>query len=488
MAGSVFALDFRSYGDGGRFAPPGSLTPGALLARMRHYKRTIAKRYRIVTPDLIAEVLKEGTFTVSTKIDGELWFLVKLSGEVALGAPNGRVLEGDVPVVAEAATLLADGGDVVLAGELFAVTKEGRPRVHHVAAALRDPALAPTLGFKAFDLVSEGDVDWLPRTYEERLARLRELLDGGRRCAVVTTVEGATDTVLDCWDKWVESKKFEGLIVRNEGGFTYKIKPQITIDAVVLGFGERRTETQREIRELIVGLLRNDGSWHVLGTVASGLTEADRLTWFRRLDAMVVPSEFRMANSEGTLCRFVPPAIVVQCRCNDLMESDTRDAAVRRMTLKYDPDAGWSPLGIMPILSMIGPVFEGERPDKPVDSANVGLDQVYAYLPFEGREEAPAEIARTPTTLLERRVWTKAARGGGIAVRKVVSVETNKHDEDPNWPPYVAHFTDWSAGRQEPLKTTIRVASTREGLDRHVDAWIAKNIKKGWEEAGPAQV
>ncbi|MCP4869810.1 MAG: hypothetical protein GY898_13955 [Proteobacteria bacterium] len=62
MAGSVFAPEFRDYGPG-KFAPPGSLAPGALLARMRHYKRTVAKRYRIVTPAAIADRLQEGTST-----------------------------------------------------------------------------------------------------------------------------------------------------------------------------------------------------------------------------------------------------------------------------------------------------------------------------------------------------------------------------------------------------------------------------------------
>jgi hypothetical protein len=143
------------------------------------------------------------------------------------------------------------------------------------------------------------------------------------------------------------------------------------------------------------------------------------------------------------------------------------------MTLGYTPDRGWVPLGVMPILSLIHPVFEGERPDKPVEAAHVGLDQVYAYLPFEGREEAPLAAHRAPSDLLERRVWTKAARGGGIAIRKMLTIQTNKEREDPSWPPFVAHFTDWSAGRQEPLKTTVRTASSREGIDAQVAAWTA---------------
>jgi len=441
----------------------------------------VAKRYRIVPPGLLAERLPEGNLHVSTKVDGELWFLVKLSGEVALCAPNGRVLQG-LPVVAEAEKLLADAGDLIIAGELFALVKDGRPRVHHVARALSEEERAKTLGFKAFDLVTDGDEDMLPTPYEQRWARLQELLASGRRVAPVTTLEGAVDTALQCWDEWVDAGKCEGLVVRTEQGLVCKVKPQLHIDVVVLGFGERRTASQREIRELIVGLMRDDGSFHVLGTVAGGLTETDKVTWFRRLDPMVVPSSFRMANSEGTLCRFVRPEIVLQVRCSDLIDSDSRDAPLRRMALGFDAETGWTPLGILPIVSMIHPVIEREREDKPVEPAHVGLDQVYAYLPFAGRADKPQERSLPDAEVLERKVWTKMARGT-TAVRKYVTIATNKADHDPDHPPYVAWFTDFSATRKEPLKTTIRVASTPDKLQAHVDAWMGKNIKRGWNEA-----
>jgi hypothetical protein len=480
---SVFTDDWRDHGDG-RKAPPGSLAPGGILARLRHYKRTVARRYRIVPPNLVADYLPDGNLHVSTKVDGELWFVVKLSGEVALCAPNGRVVQG-LPVADEAEELLKDAGDLIIAGELFAVAREGRPRVHHVARALGEASLSSSLGFKAFDLVAEGDDDPQQRPYEERYSRLQELLDGGRRLALVTTLEGAADTALECWEKWVESGRFEGLVVRTEQGLTYKVKPTLHVDAVVLGFGERRTASQREIRELIVGLLRDDGAFQVLGTVAGGLSETDKVTWFRRLDPMVVASSFRMANSEGTLCRFVRPEVVVQIRCSDLIDSDSRDAPIRRMTIAYDADGGWTPLGIMPIVSLIHPVLEGERPDKPVEPAHVGLEQVYAYLPFAGRDRRPEEPELTRSEVLDRRVWTKEARGATV-VRKYVVIGTNKADESPDYPPFVVHFTDWSATRREPLQTTIRVASTREKLDVHVQAWVDKNIKRGWQEVDPA--
>ena len=48
----------------------------------------------------------------------------------------------------------------------------------------------------------------------------------------------------------------------------------------------------------------------------------------------------------------------------------------------------------------------------------------------------------------------------------------------------MVHFTDYSAGRKTPLETAIRTASTLEGAERVVAAWIEENVKKGWGEVG----
>ncbi len=478
---SRFAKLLAPYGPG-RKAPLGGLEQRPLLARMQLYKRTVAKRYRVVPPEKLADQLPEGTLWISSKVDGELWFLVKQEGEVALCAPNGRVLL-DVPVLQEAADQLAGVGDFLAAGELFAVSPgEGRPRVKDVARALADGSLAKTLGMKVFDLVTEGDEDWQKREYAERLERLEELFGSGRRMGLVATVEGGSQDVVTRFDEWVNSGKFEGLVARSEQGLTYKIKPRIDIDVVVLGFGERRTAELRTVRELIMGLQRDDGTFQVLGTVANGLSETDKAAWFRRLEPLVVPSEFRLANSEGTLCRFVRPELVIQVRCNDILDSDSRDGPIRRMTLAYGPDTGFTPLGLQPLVSLIHPVFERLREDKPVEPAYVGLDQVLALVQLaEAETRAPTQLSGTE--ILDRRVYTKETKGL-TAVRKVVVLATHKSDQDGDYPPFVVFMTDWSAGRRTPLQTNVRAASTRDLADAVVEAWLAKNIKRGWVEAG----
>ncbi len=476
---TTFSDAFVPYGPGKR-AEPGALKDAALAASLAAYKRQVAKRYRILEPQGLERALPAGQLFISAKVDGELWFLAKRGGEVALCAYNGRVLQG-APVTDEASALLAATGDCLIAGELFAtLSDEGRPRCHHVSKALADGASAGALNFQAFDLLEDQGASWQGRPYAQRLARLTELLGKGKKAGVVVTTQGDAAAAAGCYREWVATQKFEGLVVRSEQGVTFKVKPTFTLDAVVLAYGERVEGAVTQVRELTVGLLRDDGSWHILGSVGGGFTEDDRVAWHQRLSAMEVPSSFRLANREGTLCRFVEPKVVVEVRCHDLTDTDSSDLPVHRMTLRFEAGKGYSPVAPLPIGSMIFPVFQRERADKLPDVGSVGLDQVYARLPFEARFQSASAEQRPAAEVIRRGVFTKVTKEQ-TAVRKFVAVATHKAN-DPAYPPFVVHFTDYSAGRAEPLKTAIRVASTREKLDRHVQGWLEENVKRGWAE------
>ena len=481
---SVFTDNWVAYANGQK-APLGSLKLKALSDRLKSYKKSVAKRYRVVFPDNIQRFLPDGKLWISTKLDGELWFLVKAEGEVALCAYNGRVLQG-VPVVTEAEKLLEGVDDIVIPGELFAIPPGGssRPRVGHVALCLGDDSLAKNLGFRAFDLLDEGEEDWLYRSYNDRFERLNALLGAGKRCGVVTTVEGEKSDAVDYFNEWVSSEKFEGLVVRSEEGITYKVKPFITIDAVVIAFGEREEHGRTEVRELTVALRRDDGTFHILGTVGNGFGEGGRVVWHKKLTQMQTGSSFRMANKEGTLSRFVRPEVIVEIKCSDIVDSDSRDVPIRRMTLSHSPDEGWAPIGTLPIVSLIHPVLVREREDKVVDAGSVGLDQAFQHVPFGGRsDKATAQVLNT-STVFRREVYTKETKGK-VAIRKFVAFATNKADQDPSYPHYVVHFTDFSPGRKDPLKTDLRVAPDQEMIAAYIEAWIAKNVKKGWNLASP---
>lgn len=487
MSDVVWAKDeaWSPYADG-RKAPLGSLAITELSERIARYRREVAKRYRVINPDLIGKLLPEGSFTISTKLDGELWFLLKRGDDVVLASYNGRMLQG-TSLVREAAVKLKGSADLIVAGELVAIPEEGRPRVQHVAAALGAGALEPTLRFFPFDLVEEGGVDGHATSYKERHAKLTRLFGEPKddaRVAAVTTALGDSAAVTSYFRAWVQSQLFEGLVVRAESGITFKIKPTFTVDAVIVAYGDRRTVGAAgsapitEMRELTLALLNDDGTFQIIGPVGGGFDLEQRVAWRERLSKIEAPSSFRMANREGTLCRFVRPEVVVEVKCSDLIETDTNDAPVARMALRWDPKTGYSPVADARVPALLFPVFLRERTDKRVDLGSIGLEQLTSRLPVDMGASDRRIRTLAESAIVRRGVWTKA----GGAVRKYVIIETKKSRAD-GYAPFVVYFTDFATGRAEPLKTSVRVASTLAGAEAHVAAWTTENVKRGWAPA-----
>jgi len=474
MSAPVWSTAFTSYA-GGRKAGVGGLADLVLLDRLLRYKRQVAKRYRVLDSAQIERAMPKGHLWISPKLDGELWFLVRSGGELALCAHNGRVLHG-IPLLSRLAKQLPTGGDLLVAGELMAPIAQGRSRSHHVALALGDEQHAPSLAFHPFDLIVDDGKDSLGTPYAQRLTRLQQLFGND---GTIATVVGDAASAASHYREWVAAGKHEGLVVRSEQNLTFKIKPHFTIDVVVVAYGERLVGETRQLRELSVALVRDDGTYQLLGTVGGGFSEEDRVAWLQRLGTMAAPSSFRMANSEGTLSRFVRPEVVVEVRCSDLLLSDAEDLPIRRMTLRHGAD-GWTPLGEQTTAVMLHPTFSRERSDKQATAVDCGMTQITSRVQMDEEPQAPTNAASN-ATVHKREVWTKETKGL-VAVRKYVLIESNKAGRDH--PPFVLFYTDFSPGRAEPLQTTLRTVDTRATADRQIGEWIEENVKKGWNPAG----
>ena len=463
---------------GGRIAPQGSIADRALAESLAAYKRQVAGRYRSVSPDGLATALPPGPYIISPKLDGETWFLRVAGGEAWLLSPSGKVI-ADVPATAEAARLLA-GRDLLLAGELYANGSARRPRVHDLAAALGGGAGAPIehLCFGAFDLLDEGGEDAQPLPFPTRAQRLAALMGGGELCRPVP-FETACEAreLLGAYDRLVTRDGHEGMVVRCADGQVIKVKPEITIDAAVVGFTER---PRGGVAELLLALLRPAGAFQLLGRVDTGFTEADRLELAERLRPLVVESSCLAASRSGALFRFVRPEMVVEVKCNDLLTLKASGEHVRRMALSFDANASpsWQALRPLPAASMMHAVFRRVRDDKAVDTDGVRWSQVTDIVAVEDAGAAQAvELPRSQ--VLRREVFTKREKGA-LCVRKAVVWKTNKEGADPLYPPYVAFFTDFAPGRQQPLRTDLRVASTVERIQALADAWVKEHTGQGW--------
>jgi hypothetical protein len=352
--------------------------------------------------------------------------------------------------------------------------------VLHVGEALADASDGfRRLRFRAFDLLEDGGVDVTRRPYAEKWPRLQRLLGAGVQVDVVETVEGTAATAFQCFARWVGGEGAEGVVVRTEFGTTLKVKPSFTVDAVVVGFGEHMLQAGAELGELAVALMRVDGTFHVVGGVSVGWTLDQQLDLHQRLQKMRVPSTYRLPNHDGMLCRFVRPELVVEVKANELLDLDSHGEPLRRMVLRYDPAAGWTGVGPMPVASLVFPVFLGERRDKLVDPGCVGLEQIYQRAPFDHRHLQASAVREQPrSVVVERRVWKKIVRGR-TTVRKYVAIKTNK---DGDHPPFVVHFTDYAPGREDPLRTEVVVAGSRDSLDQAIRRWVTARITRGWFE------
>jgi hypothetical protein len=270
----------------------------------------------------------------------------------------------------------------------------------------------------------------------------------------------------------------EGIVVRTTENQIHKIKPEISIDAAVVGFTER---TRGGVAELLLALMRPAGNFQLIGRVDIGFKEAERYELSRTLTPLVVQSNYLAASRAGALFRFLRPEVVVEVKCNDLLSIRSSGEPVRRMALTYNQDS-WQPIRPMPAISLINAVFLRTRNDKMVSPDSIRMSQVNDLVPIE-IPDITGSIQLPCSTVLRREVFSKVVNGQ-LCVRKLVAWKTNKDKIDPLYPAYVVFFTDFVPGRSAPLKTDVRVASGLEKIGVLADTWLSENITRGWKWHG----
>lgn len=469
--------DARAVGPG-LHSPAGSLTDPEIAALVARYKRNVASRYRALGPGEIS-TLYEQRLLVSPKIDGETWFLVMRDGEVALANPRGRVLSGPIPVLEEARRMAASvGRRLVFPGELFALRQGGRPRHGDLANAI-SAGEVERVGFTAFDLVDgEHPDDGSLSGYAARLDVMNAVLSGGKRLRAIATEEvGRPEDVERLYREWVDSEKAEGLVVRANGR-TFKVKPVMHVDAVVLGY-TLRGDDDEQVRSTLVGLAREDGQFQVLGACGNLGSDADRAALRERLVPLDAESSYRHASSDGALYQFVRPELVIEIKVNDIQAESSDGEAVPRMVLAWEGGA-FSAVQKLPGVSLLGPILSRVRDDKQATPDDVGLRQVTDRVLLPELETHAEKLDLPPSTVVRREVYAKVSKEK-TAVRKLLVWKTNKEELDPRYPAYVVHWTDYSPTRKDPIKRTVRLAPTAEMAQSLGDELAVDGTKRGWE-------
>jgi hypothetical protein len=458
----------------GEVSSRGALAEQALLSKLSAYRKVISSNYIMSEPDDIDKKLSY-PLLVSTKVDGELWYLIKLDNW-SLVSPAGRIISGEIEVLIDAEKANLDPSSIY-AGELHVIGTD-RSRVGDVSALISQGADAETsnLALGVFDLVLSSSLSAIGTPYSQRYEALSKIPITANLFPINSNELKSPAEVRELFDQ-VQSGGGEGLVARADDGRNFKVKPVKDIDVAILGFTERReADGGMLVRSLLFGLLLEDGNWVPIATTGNVGTSEFRKELFQILTPLEKPSSYRLtSDSSGIMYKLVTPAIVVELKCLDFQVENSRGNPIRDPKLEYS-DSGWRVSGWANSVAVHGVAVLRIRSDKSINVIDVGWSQIDRYIKVENNDET---TVLGQSKVLTRRVWTKTS-SSKVDVRKLVIWKTNK--EAAGYPAYVVHWTDYSATRKSPLDREVRLAPTESAALAIAENMIVENIKKGWNE------
>lgn len=279
--------------------------------------------------------------------------------------------------------------------------------------------------------------------------------------------------------QWVDAVELPAAcVVRTAGGRTFNVEPAMDLDCAVIGFTERETDA-RQVRSLLLGMLRADGAWQVVGAVGNIGADDRRRMLHDELASPHVAADHRVASSSGAIYRFVEPSLVVEVRCTDLQTEDSQGEAIERWTLAHGNE-GWARVGRVPGASILHPVVQRIRTDESATRPDVRLEQLSERVAVPELDRSATPVRLQASTVIRREVYKKETRGR-VAVSKILVWKTNKEGLDPDFLAYVIHWTDYSERRKEPLKRDVRPAPSLEEAVRIAERMLEEGIKRGWK-------
>ena len=435
-----------------------------------NYKKKVASRYIPLEIGAVGlRMLESDAMFLSVKLDGHLTFLISDGKSCHLENARGKTWD-DLPLLEEAAQKLK-GVRCTIAGELY-VKSEGRSYGFEVPGAL---SKAPdSLAFGAFDIVESE-----PHEATEWQAKFNTLKGWLGTEGMVHMVPQQKSTTRSDIGPFFQSAAIEGdaegVVVRHELGPSYKIKPSIDVDLVVMGYCKGFGEEEGMLRELLVGFALEEGAYQIIGQVGNGLTHDERRSMLETLKQSPVDSEYMEVSGNNVAFTMIPPEHVVQVRCLDVL-TETSKGVIRKARLKWE-DSRFAHLGMARSASLVAPVIEGLRTDKNADAADAGMEQINRWIDADGRDETIQPTQ--PSQMLRREVFVKESKGIK-AVRKFMAWKTNKEDTG-EWPAYVFSLTDFSPTRKDALKKSLSIASSEKEVMEVFEEALKEKVKRGWE-------
>ena len=474
-----------------KFAPSNAVTDRTLMEIATLYENQVSRKMTALKPEQL-EKRYPGSEQVleTTKYDGEGVFISydKDQGAFAFNAPSGRVRVG-LPVLEKLAQHLQSQKvqKGLFRAELHLPPLDAKIKRSNFAdvqrisfnGTLEEIGLLKLI---MLDVIMLDGRDY--RSNGEKFGETWELLGklfGSDIKAPFHRAEGSLISEKDVPRIFAErtATGHEGLVVRRlQRVDLVKIKPHLSVDAVVIGYVEGEFEGRYGVTSLLTALNypdKQDGKTllQTFCRVGSGLTDEQREEFLGVFSPIKVPAPLPMTDSDGRTIHFVTPRHIIEVHGEDLVASSSAEKENRAQLFSLDTDR-FEFLGLSTFPRLTFATFHRMRPDKSMSTGGARLEQVITQ---PQKPQVQSESFHTPT-VLRREVYAK-----GDAVRKLVVVKTGRERSVP----YLIYWTDYSAKRKDPLKVITQCAFNEQRAHALAERLIAENVTKGFALVGGAQ-
>lgn len=451
----------------------------ASAAKAAAYKKDFLKKFIAISPQQIDKRLGDTMYWVTRKYDGEYANLFYENGQAVILNRSGRVRSG-LPCIDEAIKVLQKYGirQAVIPSELYVFDEKKKTRVNDLVNALADEKKIGTLRLACYDILEMDGKEYKPDNYGEVLEELDKILKSGKLIHPVDwTVAKNNSEVKKLFAQWVEKEASEGLVVRSEMPFVWKIKPRHNIDAVVIGFTEGTGDAKGQVRTMLLALMPEEGKYQVVTRVGGGMTEKQKRELFTYFSPRVMPSEFIETDSNHVAFRMVEPDKVIEFSVNDV-RWESPDGLIENPLLEI-VEGEYRLSDTVNGISFVAPIIERFRDDKTADAGDVRLSQIESISSFEPEELGKMPIPKLRNSeVLFREVYRKNI-GEKVMVLKFTGWKTNK-EKTGEWPAYVLHTTNFSSNRQQHLTRDVEITDDYDQLLELHNKAVESNVKKGW--------
>ena len=440
----------------------------------KQYKRLTASKYVPVAEDeMISKIIEAEKYHVSPKYDGHLYILHFDGSNLKLINHSGNIID-DLPMFLEAKKLLSDFNEIILAGELYLFDKDKRTRSFEIKSSVNKKS--KDIYFAAFDIIS---INGEESNYDDDslTEKLKSIFNNGESIHPIECLQlESRSEIEDYYKKIVEERGMEGIVVRSHNGPVYKVKPKITIDAVILGYVQSQGERSEMIKELLVGLCVSENKYIILSKIYNGFDDNKRASFLKDLESRKVDSNYIEVSGSNLAFIMVKPELVIEFSCLDIYNESTK-GPISKMSLTFKDNAYYSE-GKSSSASVTSPTFLRIRDDKKPDVNDIGISQVTRIISLD--TNSSEKISLKKSEILKKDIYIKNSKGINM-VRKFVIWKTNKEDTG-EYPAFVYHYTDFSPSRADVLKKDLKVSNSKKQIEEIFNDEILKNIKKGWEK------